>query len=64
MLQGAQIRCSVTTQSRELEWERGREVHEEGAYIQPLLIHVDVWQNPTQYSKAISLQLKINKFKF
>ena len=24
------------------------------------LIHVDVWQNPTQYCKAIILQLKIN----
>ena len=26
------------------------------------MIHVDVWQKPTQYCKAIILQLKINKF--
>ena len=26
------------------------------------LIHVDVWQKPTQYYKAIILQLKINNF--
>ena len=25
------------------------------------LIHVDVWQKPTQYNKAITLHLKINK---
>ena len=27
------------------------------------LIHVDVWQKPTQYGKAIIFQLKINKLK-
>ena len=26
------------------------------------LIHVDVWQKPTQYCKTIILQLKINNF--
>ena len=26
------------------------------------LIHADVWQKPTQYCKAIVLQLKINHF--
>ena len=26
------------------------------------LIHIDIWQKPTQYCKAIILQLKINKF--
>ena len=26
------------------------------------LIHVDIWQKPTQYSKTTILQLKINKF--
>ena len=25
-------------------------------------IHVDIWQKPTQYCKAVILQLKINKF--
>ena len=32
-----------------------------GIYINPWLIHVNVWQNPLQYCKVISLQLiKIN----
>ena len=26
------------------------------------MIHVDTWQKPTQYCKAIILQLKTNKF--
>ena len=30
-------------------------------YVNLLLIHVDIWQKPTQYCKAIILQLKINK---
>ena len=34
----------------------------EGTYVYPRLIHVDAWQKPMQYSKAINLQLKINKF--
>ena len=33
-----------------------------GTYVYPWLIHVDAWQKPTQYYKAIILQLKINKF--
>ena len=33
----------------------------EGTYVYLWLIHVDVWQNPTQYCKAIILQLKIKK---
>ena len=44
----------------------GREVggrfKREGTYAYLLLIHVDVWQKPAQYCKAIILQLKINKF--
>ena len=27
------------------------------------LMHVDVWQKPTQHYKVINLQLKINEFK-
>ena len=34
----------------------------EGTYVHLWLIHNDVWQKPTQYSKAIILQLKVNKF--
>ena len=29
-----------------------------GTHIRPWLIHVSVWQNPLQYCKVISLQLK------
>ena len=28
-----------------------------------ILIHVDVWQEPTKHCKAIILQLKMNKLK-
>ena len=37
----------------------GREVQEGGGMC-IWLIHVDVWQKPAQYCKAIILQLKIN----
>ena len=33
----------------------------EGTWVNPQPIHADVWQKPTQYYKAIILQLKINK---
>ena len=33
----------------------------EGTYVYLWLIHVDVWQKPTQHCKAIILQLKILK---
>ena len=33
----------------------------EGTHVYPWLIHVDVWQKPTQFCKSIILQLKINK---
>ena len=35
----------------------------EGIYVYLWLIHADVWQKPTQYRKAIILQLKIDKLK-
>ena len=34
----------------------------EGTWVNLWLIHVDVWQKPMQYCKAIILELKINKF--
>ena len=44
-------------------WEaRGRFKREE-TFVYLWLIHGDVWQKPTQYYKAIMLQLKINKLK-
>ena len=43
----------------------GREVggrfKREGIYVPLWLIHVDVWQRPTQYCKAAILLLKLNK---
>ena len=47
----------------DLEWWDSvggqREVQEGGTHVCLWLIHVDVWQRSTQYSKAIILQLKI-----
>ena len=36
----------------------------EGTKLNLRLIHVDVWQKPTQYCTAIILQLKVNKFHY
>ena len=38
----------------------GQRFKRERAYIFMWLIHVDIWQKPTQYGKAIIPQLKIN----
>ena len=38
----------------------GERFEKEGTCVRLWLIHVDVWQKPTQYCKAIILQLKIN----
>ena len=43
--------------------EVGRRFKREGTYVCLWLSHADVWQKPTQYCKAIILQLKINKLK-
>ena len=43
---------------REVGWRFKRE----GMYIYLWLIHVNVWQKPTQYYKAIILPFKINNF--
>ena len=37
----------------EVGWGSGWATH-----VDPWLIHVNVWQNPPQYCKVISLQLK------
>ena len=37
----------------------GSEVREGGHICVPVADHVDVWQKPAKYFKAISLQLKI-----
>ena len=39
-------------------WEKEVGFRREGTYVYVWLIHVVVWQKPTQYCKAIILQLK------
>ena len=41
----------------------GRRLKREGTHVYLCLIHVDEWQKPTQYCKAIILPSKINKLK-
>ena len=41
----------------------GERIEKVGTYVYLQLIHVDVWQKPTQNCKAIILQLKINNLK-
>ena len=41
----------------------GVKFKKEGTYVHLWVIHVDVWQKPTQYCKAIILQLEINTLK-
>ena len=44
-------------------WEVGGRLKREGTYVYLWLIHVDVWQKPTQHCISIILQLKISKKK-
>ena len=44
-------------------WSWGGRIKMEGTYVHLWLIHVVVWQTPTQYCKAIILQLKILFYK-
>ena len=39
-------------------WQVGGRFKREGTYVYLWLIHVDIWQKPMQYCKAIILQLK------
>ena len=45
-------------------WEVGGRSKKDGTYVYLWLIHVDVWQKPTQYCKTIIIQLQINNFFF
>ena len=54
---------SVTTQNGWMGREVARSFQRERTYVYLWLIHVDVWQKPSQYCKVIILQLKINTFK-
>ena len=44
-----------------MRWEVGGRAKREETYVYLWLIHVDIWQKPAQYCKAIILQLKMNK---
>ena len=41
-------------------WDAGGRLKREGTYVHLRLIHIVVWQKPTQHCKAIILQLKKN----
>ena len=63
-MQGMNLKL-VLCDSQEGEGKAGGRWVQEGGdmYLCLWPIHVDVWQRPTQYCKAIILQLKINTFK-
>ena len=44
-------------------WEVGGRFKRQGTYVYLLVVHVDVRQEPSQYCKAITFQLKKNKSK-
>ena len=44
-------------------WEVGRRFKRKGTHVHLWLIHVDVWQKPTQYCNVITLQLNKSKKK-
>ena len=46
-------------QSRGMGWGAGGRVQRDGTYVYLWLIHVAVWQKPTQHCKTIILQWKI-----
>jgi len=46
-----------------MEWEGGGKFKKEWTYVYLWPIHVDIWQKPTQYCKAITLQLNFIKIK-
>ena len=58
MMQGTQSQFSVTTERGGMGREVGGRFKREGTYVYLWLIHVDVWQKPSQYCKVIILQLK------
>ena len=47
---------SVTTQRGRMEWEEGERFKKEGTQVYLWVIHVDVWQKPTQYCNYSSIK--------
>ena len=62
MMQAIQIWCSVTSRDG-MGWEVRERFKREGTCVYLQLIYVYIEQKPTQYCKAIILQLKIKKIK-
>ena len=56
--------CSVTTYRDDMGWEVGQNFKREETYLYLWLIHVDAWQKPIQYCKAIIFHFKTNSFFF
>ena len=52
------VNFQMVSKSQGGRWEGGSGW---GTHVYPWLIHVNVWQKPPQYCKAISLQLKFKK---
>ena len=46
-----------------MRWQVGGRFKRKGTYVYLWQTHVDTWQKPTQYCKAIIFQLKPNKLK-
>ena len=63
-MQGTQSWCSVTTQRGGMGREVRGQFKREGTHVYLQLIHGDVWQKPSQYCKAIILQLKLKLNKY
>ena len=60
MAQGTQTKA--LQQPRRGTWSGSWEGGSRGRrHVHPWLIHVDVWQEPTQYCKAITLRLKMKQ---
>ena len=64
MMQGAQIRDSVTKERSGMGWHVGGKLKGEGPFVGLWLIHGDIWQKLIQYCKAIIFQLKMFKKKY
>ena len=55
MKQGTQIQCSGKIQRDRVGREEGGGFRMCGMHVYLWPIHIDVWQNPTQYCKVIIL---------
>ena len=54
LLCDAELKPGALWQCREVGWG-GREVQKGGNIYVPMVVHMDIWQKPTQHCKAIIL---------